>query len=154
MSNALGTDVVTQIALVVNDVAAVSAKYAELLGLPQPPVVDSGEYETTGTTFRGQPAPQAACLMAFLDISPTTQLEIIQPGDAPSTWREHLDAHGEGVHHIAFAVRDTSGRLAALKEQFGWELLQRGKYGDGSGEYAYVDSAADLKIIVETLESW
>jgi catechol 2,3-dioxygenase-like lactoylglutathione lyase family enzyme len=151
---ALGTTVVAQVALVVRDLAATRAAWARLLGVPEPPLVDSGRYEVTGTTYAGRPAPETACLMAFFDISPTTQLEIIQPTGGPSTWQDFLDSHGEGVHHLAFRVVDTSARLAALQDEFGWATLQRGRYGDGSGEYAYADSFGDLKVYLETLESF
>jgi len=31
---------------------------------------------------------------------------------------------------------------------------QRGKYGDASGEYAYMDATADLKCFIELLENY
>jgi catechol 2,3-dioxygenase-like lactoylglutathione lyase family enzyme len=152
--NALNTSIVTQVALVVRDVDTVKRKWAAVLGVPVPPTVDAGEYAVTGTTYRGAPAPEAGCLMAFFDISPTTQLEIIQPNGETSAWQDFLDEHGEGVHHLAFHVTDTDARLDAVNAEFGWETVQRGKYGDGSGEYGYVDSAGDLKVMLETLESY
>ena len=152
--NALNTNVVTQVALVVRDVEAVKTTWAALLGVPVPPTMDAGKYSVTGTTYRGGPAPDAGCLMAFLDISATTQLEIIQPNGEASAWQDFLDEHGEGVHHLAFHVTDTSVRLEALQAEFGWETVQRGKYGDSSGEYGYVDSVGDLKVMLETLESY
>jgi catechol 2,3-dioxygenase-like lactoylglutathione lyase family enzyme len=151
---ALGTNLVTQVALVVRDLEAVKTRWAELLGVPVPPTVGAGDYQVTGTTYHGNPAPDASCSMAFLDISPTTQLEIIQPNGVASAWQDFLDEHGEGVHHLAFHVTDTTGRLDALQEQFGWPTVQRGKYGDASGEYAYVDCVDDLKVMLETLESY
>lgn len=152
--NALGTNIVTQVALVVRDIDAVKARWAEVLGVPVPPTVGSGEYEVTGTTYRDEPAPRTGCLMAFLDISPTTQLEIIQPNGEPSAWQDFLDTKGEGVHHLAFHVTGTSGRLEALGSTFGWPVVQRGRYGDASGEYAYLDCVDDLKVMLETLESY
>lgn len=151
---ALNTNIVTQVALVVRDIEAVKTAWAALLGVPVPPTQLPGEYSVTGTTYRGRPAPEAGCLMAFLDVSPTTQLEIIQPNGATSAWQDFLDEHGEGVHHLAFHVTDTDARLAALNAEFGWETVQRGKYGDASGEYGYVDSVGDLKVMLETLESY
>lgn len=152
--NALNTNVVTQVALVVRDIEAVKLKWAALLGVAVPPTREPGEYSVTGTTYRGRPAPEAGCLLAFFDISPTTQLEIIQPNGETSAWQDFLDEHGEGVHHLAFHVTDTEARLDAVNAEFGWETVQRGKYGDGSGEYGYVDSAGDLKVMLETLESY
>ncbi|MDR1798881.1 MAG: VOC family protein [Bifidobacteriaceae bacterium] len=152
--NALGTNTLTQVALVVRDVVAVRAKWAALLGVPEPPLVDAGEYATTQTTYHGQPGPAVGCTMAFFDVAPGVQLELIQPNGVPSAWQDFLDQHGEGVHHVAFGVTDTSRRLEALTAEFGWPVLQRGRYGDGSGEYAYVGASPDLKVDIETLESY
>jgi hypothetical protein len=43
--------------------------------------------------------------------------------------------------------------LGKCKEA-GFKCVQRGKYGDASGEYAYLDSEKDLKCVVELLESY
>lgn len=152
--NALGSSIVTQVALVVRDIEAVKAKWAVVLGVPVPPTVGAGDFEVTGTTYRGRPAPDAGCVMAFFDISPTTQLELIQPNGGTSAWQDFLDAHGEGVHHLAFHVTGTDARLQAMEAELGWATIQRGRYGDASGEYAYVDSVDDLKVMLETLESY
>ena len=152
--NALNTNIVTQVALVVRDIEAVKRTWAALLDVPVPPTREPGEYSVTGTTYRGGPAPEAGCLLAFFDISTTTQLEIIQPNGETSAWQDFLDEHGEGVHHLAFHVTDTAARLDALNAEFGWATIQQGKYGDGSGEYGYVDSVDDLKVMLETLESY
>jgi catechol 2,3-dioxygenase-like lactoylglutathione lyase family enzyme len=154
MPQPLGTDVVTQVALVVKDIEAVKTRYAALLGCPVPPTVTGGAYEVSRTVYHGAPAPRAGCQMAFFDVSPTTQLEIIQPNGEPSAWQDYLDEHGEGVHHLAFGVTNTSARLEAATAEFGWTVIQRGQYGDASGEYAYLDSYADLKVYLETLESY
>ena len=77
---------------------------------------------------------------------------MIQPNEAPSTWRNFLNEHGEGMHHIAFQVRDSSKQVANA-EAAGLKLVQHGTYGDGSGEYNYLE-APDLKCIVELLESY
>jgi catechol 2,3-dioxygenase-like lactoylglutathione lyase family enzyme len=111
-----------------------------------------GDYSVTQTTFMGQPAPEASCLMAFFDVGPGLQLELIQPNEEPSTWRNFLNEHGEGMHHIAFQVQD-SARQVKNAEAAGLKLVQHGVYGDGSGEYNYLD-APELKCIVELLESY
>ncbi len=153
MAGILGTTTLAQVGFIVRDIEATKRKFAEFLGLPVPPTVGVGDYAVTGTTVDGQPAPDASCVMAFFDVGPETQLELIQPNEAKSTWRDFLDAHGEGIHHIAFQVKDTDGKVLACK-QIGIPCVQRGKYGDGSGQYAYFDAQNDLKCIVETLESF
>ncbi len=152
MAGIVGTRMFAQVGFIVKDVEASKRKWAEFLGVEAPPTQPAGDYAVTQTVFQGRPAPEAGCLMAFFDVGPGLQLELIQPNEAPSTWRNFLDEHGEGMHHIAFQVQD-SARQVANAEAAGLKLVQRGVYGDGSGEYNYLD-APELHCIVELLESY
>lgn len=152
MSGVLGTNIVTQVGLIVKDVEEAKKKWAEFLGVEVPKTQPIGDYAVTGTEFNGEAAPNAYCWMAFFDVGPGMQLELIQPNEAPSTWRNFLDEKGEGIHHIAFQVNDSKIAVANA-EGAGLKLIQRGVYGDGSGEYNYFD-APDLKCVIETLESY
>ena len=69
-----------------------------------------------------------------------------------STWQDFLDEHGEGIHHIAFPVKNTDEKIKRREIRRG--LRARGKYGGGNGEYAYLDFTKDLKCLMETLESY
>ncbi|MRN52744.1 VOC family protein [Paenibacillus monticola] len=152
MSGILGTNLVAQVGLIVKDVEETKKKWAELLGVDIPETQPIGDYAVTGTEFKGEPAPNAFCWMAFFDVGPGLQLELIQPNDEPSTWRNYLEEKGEGIHHIAFQVKDSKTAIASA-EVAGLKLVQRGVYGDGSGEYNYFD-APDLKCVIEILESY
>ena len=152
MAGVVGTHLVAQVGFIVKDVEASKRKWAEFLGVEVPPTQPIGDYAVTGTTFQGQPAPNAYCWMAFFDVGPGMQLELIQPNEEPSTWRNFLNEHGEGMHHIAFQVVD-SAKQVANAEAAGLKLVQHGVYGDGSGEYNYLD-APELNCIVELLESY
>ena len=153
MSALLGTNALIQVAIVVKDVEATKVKWAEFLGMEPPPTLGSGDFAVTQTVYKGEPAPDAACKMAFFNVGPNVALELIEPNGVKSTWQNFLDEKGEGIHHIAFGVKNTDEKAAAC-EKAGMKLVQRGKYGDGSGEYAYFDATADLKCIIETLESF
>ena len=152
MAGIVGTHLVAQVGFIVKDVEASKRKWAEFLGVEVPPTQPIGDYAVTGTKFQGEPAPNAYCWMAFFDVGPGMQLELIQPNEEPSTWRNFLNEHGEGMHHIAFQVVD-SARQVANAEAAGLKLVQHGVYGDGSGEYNYLD-APELNCIVELLESY
>lgn len=152
MAGAVGTHLVAQVGFIVADVEATKKKWAEFLGLDVPATQPIGDYEVTGTQFMGEPAPEAYCWMAFFDVGPGLQLELIQPNEKPSTWRNFLEEQGEGIHHIAFQVKDSKACVENA-EKMGLQLVQRGVYGDGSGEYNYLD-APELKCIVELLESY
>ena len=156
MSGVLGTHKVAQIGFLVRDIMAARKKWAEFLGLPEPPLVDIGDPEVTQTQYMGKPAPNSKCVMAFFDVGPGLQIELIQPNEEHSTWRDCLDRNGEGVHHLAFNVNGTGMKMNdAIKccEDFGLKLVQRGEYGSGDGRYTYLDGQDDLKCVIELLES-
>ena len=138
--------------MIVKDIEETKRRWAAFLGTEVPETQPAGDYAVTQTIYQGKPAPKASCLMAFFDVGPGLQLELIQPNEEPSTWRDFLNEHGEGMHHIAFQVKD-SAKQVANAEAAGLKLVQRGVYGDGGGEYNYLD-APDLKCIVELLESY
>ncbi len=105
--------------------------------------------EVAHTRYRGRPT-QARAKLAFFQLG-SVSLELIEPLGRPSTWREFLEAHGEGVHHIAFRIEDMEEQLAIL-ERKGMPPVQRGDYT--GGRYAYVDSAPQLSVILELLEDY
>ena len=153
MTALLGTSALIQVAIVVKDIEVTKRKWAEFFGIEPPPTMGSGSYEVTKATYMGKPAPDIGCKMAFFYVGPNVSLELIEPNGVKSTWQDFLDENGEGIHHIAFGVKNTDEKIASC-EKAGMTLVQRGKYGDGSGEYAYLDATASLKCIVETLESF
>ena len=145
----LATSTVTQIGIIVKDIETTAKKYAEFLGLPVPPIFETGELHESQATYNGKPCPARAKL-AFLKVGETLDIELIQPDGQPSTWQEFLDTKGEGVHHIAFGIKDTAGKTKKLAE-LGMPLVQKGEYE--GGRYAYFDAIKDLKLIIETLEN-
>lgn len=153
MAGIIDTNILTQVGFIVRDLEKAKKAFADFLGVPIPFTCDGGRYEVTGTTVNGCPAPEANCWMAFFDVGPNIQIELIQPNGVKSTWQDFLDEHGEGIHHIAFGVKKIDEKIAAM-ESFGGKCVQRGKYGDGNGEYAYIDMHDKLKCLVELLENY
>ena len=153
MAGIIDTSILTQVGFIVKDIKASKKKFAEFLGLPVPDHFDGGKFEVTGTLVKGKPAPDANCLLAFFDVGPNVQIELIQPNEAPSVWRDFLDERGEGIHHLAFHIEGMD-KMIVNCENFGMKCVQWGKYGDGSGEYAYLDAYGDLKCLVELLENY
>ena len=148
MDNWLGTDIVTQIGILVNDIEAAAQAYADFLGVPKPPIGITGPYEEAHTQYLGQPTA-ARAKQAFFTIGPNIQIELLQPDQSPSTWRHDLDAKGEGVHHIAFNITGMKEKIQLLQDK-GLPLLQTGEWA--TGRYAYVDATQPLKVLIELLE--
>jgi catechol 2,3-dioxygenase-like lactoylglutathione lyase family enzyme len=152
MSSIIGTNAVVQVGFLVRDIEVTKRKFAEFLGVPVPENVSAGEYADTHTVYHGQPAKEAANTMAFFHVGENLQIELIEPGPGPSTWREFLDLNGEGVHHIAFDVPNMGQAIQSCKD-FGMSLEQTGEFAGGGGRYAYMDATKDLKIVLELLEN-
>ncbi len=154
MSGVVGTGLVCQVGFIVKDIYATKKKWAEFLGVEEPEANLCGEYEIMQTEYMGAPAPEANSLLAFFDVGPGLQLELIQPNEAPSTWRNYLNEHGEGIHHVAFQIQGMKMPEAVERcQDFGMSLEQKGEYGDASGRYVYMNAYKDLKCIIELLES-
>jgi catechol 2,3-dioxygenase-like lactoylglutathione lyase family enzyme len=126
---------VTQIGLVVRDIEKSRQAYADVFAVPVPPVILTDGLEQAHTQYRGQPSEAQAklCFFKFGQVS----LELIEPVGGPSTWREFLDAHGEGVHHIAFEIKGMDDKIVYLGGK-GVPLIQRGDYT--GGRYAYTEA--------------
>ena len=153
MAGIIDTNVLTQVGFIVKDIEATKKKFAEFFGVEPPPHFDGGKFEVTGTVVNGEPAPDANCLMAFFSVGPNVQLELIQPNGVKSTWQDHLDKYGEGIHHLAFNIKGMD-KMVIKCEKFGMKCVQRGKYGNAGGEYAYMDAYDDLKCLIELLENY
>lgn len=145
----LGTKIVTQIGFVVNDIEKTSQAFADFLGVEKPQWSLTDTIDKTHGEFNGQPCPARAKL-AFFHVGETLDIELIEPDETPSVWRNVLNEKGEGVHHIAFVVNGMKEKILAL-ESNGMKLLQRGEYT--GGRYAYIDCVDQLKTIVELLEN-
>lgn len=146
----LGGSVVTQVGMVVGDIEQAARDWAELLGVPVPPIVVTGPMEEAHTVYRGKPSPARAKL-AFFHLGPQVDLELIEPDGSPSTWRECLDKRGEGVHHIAFNVKGMQEQAAELSAH-GLACVQKGEYT--GGRYAYFDADSNrFKVAFELLEN-
>jgi hypothetical protein len=145
----LGTSVVTQVGILVHDIEKTAQAYADFLGVEKPTIIVTDELDKTRARYRGAPT-RARAKLAFFKVGPTLDIELIQPDEEPSTWREDLDRKGEGVHHIAFVIKGMKERVADLQEN-GMPLVQSGEYT--GGRYAYVDANKDLKVLIELLEN-
>ena len=93
-----------QINIIVRDIETAAEKWAQVLGVEKPEIrpmhLEGGE----NYTYRGEPV-SCEILFAVIEMNGFV-LEPHQVINGPSTFREFLDKHGEGVHHIGFEVGD------------------------------------------------
>jgi 4-hydroxyphenylpyruvate dioxygenase-like putative hemolysin len=66
------------------------------------------------------------------------QLQLVQPGEGKTIYKEFLDQKGEGVFHIGFEVADINTVDKQLTDN-GLKILASGRRDDGSG-FSYYDT--------------
>ncbi len=100
--------------------------------------------------YRGAPTSFAA-IVALCSLGPMTY-EVIQPLSGPSIWADHLQAHGDSVHHLGYYVDDIDEAVAAMAAK-GYEVVQSGRgFGaDGDGAFAYFDTTAAFGCYMESI---
>ena len=77
------------------------------------------------------------------------ELELIQPGEEESPWKDFLDSKGEGVQHLGFKVDNLQDVIPKLVEQ-GAKVFVTGN-AKGRLQAAYVDLGVS-DIMVELME--
>jgi methylmalonyl-CoA/ethylmalonyl-CoA epimerase len=146
VSTKLSTNVAIQVALVVHDVEKTSQAFADLLGVDVPQWRITDTVDKTQAQYKGEPM-NARAKLAFFDLG-SLSLELIEPVGGPSVWQDFLDAHGQGVHHLAFKVADMDAEVEMLKGK-GMPAVQRGNFTGGC--YSYIDSTDSLGVMLELL---
>lgn len=138
----------SQYAFVAKDLDQVSA-YWQKLGFPAMSVTHG---TLTNLQHRGQPGQFDQKL--GWQRHGSIVYEWILPLKGPTVYEEHLTAHGEGFHHLAFDVDDMD-KVSANWTQKGYPIIQSGGWGDegkpGSGRFAYSDTTGIGGITVEFL---
>jgi methylmalonyl-CoA/ethylmalonyl-CoA epimerase len=140
------------IGIVVRDIEKARDHWMKFLGLQvRPTIMIAAGHEANPTQYRGKPSTAKARLV-FMNLD-NLQVELIEPlGDEPSHWREFLEAKGEGVHHVAFAVKGMGEQYLEKYAEVGYSTAQHG--GWATGEYGYMDTMQALGVTVELIENY
>lgn len=93
-------NVLVQVGVIVKDIDKIAKNYADLFGMEVPEINMTDPLETAETQYRGK-STKARAKLAFFDME-SLQLELIEPTDEPSTWKEFLDEHGQGYSSCGF----------------------------------------------------
>jgi methylmalonyl-CoA/ethylmalonyl-CoA epimerase len=127
----LGTKVITLISILVHDTETRSQAYADFFGIEKPQWIMTDTVDKAQTQYRGKRS-EARAKLAFFDVG-SLEIELIEPDQNPSIWRELLNKNGEGPHYIAFEIEGMKDKIAVL-ERSQMPLLQKGEYTGGRAE--------------------
>jgi hypothetical protein len=101
--------------------------------------------------YRGQPANyKMRIALAWVD---SLCIELIETIEGDSIYQEFVEKRGYGLHHLGVVVEDAEAVIAQA-EAVGVAVIQDGSgYGlQGDGHYAYLDTEAQLGIIIELMQ--
>ena len=132
-----------QVAIAVEDIEAALDRWCELFGIARPEVRTMG-LPNTDETYRGAPAHYQMKLAVIEVPGQPVVIELAEPDHHPSTFREFLDKHGEGVHHLGFAVGDARDDVVEHLAAAGYAKRVEAFYPGGS--WTVLDTEAALGV--------
>jgi Glyoxalase/Bleomycin resistance protein/Dioxygenase superfamily len=140
---------ISQIAVVCHDLQRTMEQYTRLLGWGPWNVYRHEPPRLHDTTLRGTPT-EFTMLGAETHVG-DVGFELLQPLEGPSIYKEWLEQHGEGLHHVAVMLHDfrESSELKTKFAEIGASVLMGGRIGE-TIEFYYVDTEPSLKIILES----
>ena len=143
---------IVQVGMVVKDVKKAAKRYEELLGIGPWEFIDA---PISNGMMHGQPiGHDEVGVKIALATYEGLGFELVQPVKGPSSHREFLEKHGNGIHHIAFsniANKDDpytyDNDLKLLKEE-GIEVEMQGVIFGGKSMFTYLSSQDQLSGII------
>lgn len=139
---------IDQVCVVVKDIQKAIEHYWKIFGIGPWSIYTAVPPELTDTTIRGEPK-RFSMKLAFAKVG-HVMLELIQPLEGESIYKEFLAEKGDGVHHIASYKVDDLDKAIALLEKRGIRVLQSGRWGGAS--FAYMDTEKVLGVIIELVK--
>jgi len=80
------------------------------------------------------------------------RIELLEPTSTTSPIARFLEKKGEGIHHIAFQVRDLNGQLIKLEEKDIQLIDQEPRMGAGGHKIAFLHPKSTFGVLTELCE--
>jgi catechol 2,3-dioxygenase-like lactoylglutathione lyase family enzyme len=143
MQNTINFNGFFQIAIIVKDIDKAAEKWAQILGVPVPEIsVQTPQPPSPDLTYRGKPGVYGLKICNIQAGNVT--IELHEPDEHDSSYKEFLDEHGQGVHHLGIEVGDKRDAIIAELEEDGYEMRTIGYYPGSS--WTVVDSEDALGV--------
>ena len=121
----LGGAVPVHIGIMVNDIDATTKLFGEVFGIEIPEAREVGPLPLPPGTPGA--ADSRVKFVGGVKVG-NLEVEFIEPTRGPGPHRDHIDAFGQGLQHVAFQVKDPDAVRAYLLERGG--KLTMGNYVD------------------------
>ena len=121
MATPLKKEQFIQVNIIVDDIHKSAKAWAALLDVPEPEIW-TNHLKSNGEnpyTYRGKDIP-CDLQMCVFDMG-SWVLELHQVDETPSTFREFVNKHGQGVHHLGFEVGDDRDEVIRQLKEMGFD---------------------------------
>ena len=138
-----------QVAFVVRDIEESMKPYKSLLGVDRWIVAEVNS-SANRFTYHGKPSDHS--FKAAMTMLGSLMIELLQPLQGRGIYRDFLDTHGEGMHHLGHVRVDNLDEAVQALEKAGFPCIETGETlatGEAYHRWAYVDTTAALGYIIE-----
>jgi methylmalonyl-CoA/ethylmalonyl-CoA epimerase len=128
---------INQVAIVVKDIERVVENYWNILGIGPWTIYNWEEPLVYERKYHGK-AAVAREKLAIAQVG-DVELELVQAVEGPSIYRDWIEEHGEGLHHVEFLVDtiDDYDKTVEVLVQEGFSSIQSGRFGTPEQGYAF-----------------
>ena len=149
MANEVKLNGFIQVALVVSDIEKSLDTWCALFNVERPSVRITKASDNPQELYRGK----VACYglkFAVIDCKERGfAIELHEPDDSPSTFREFLDKHGNGVHHLGFEVGEARDAVVENLQSMGIVNRNVGMYDDGSWTIMHTEDTLGVNLNIK-----
>ena len=142
-----------QVCILTNDIRGLMEQYASL-GIGPFKVYKQDCTQMEGVQYRGEPA-RYSLEVAWAPLGGPVTLELLQPNHehGGSIYKEFMDEHGEGMHHLGVNASDYQAAYDELIRR-GFNATQGGPIigRDRTGRYDYFDTEKVFGTCLEILD--
>ncbi len=141
----LGLGPIEQVAYAVHDMARARQRYEPIYGAFE--VYDA---PNPGCTYRGVEA--AYPVRIGVNNDGPVEIELLAPLGGPSVLTEHLEKHGEGLHHVRFRCQEIDAKIEELTALGFTNVLYKRFAPDVAFSYLEPPASEDEPILIELLQ--
>jgi len=142
---------VAQIGILVENLDATVKRYYETFGIGPWHFYTYKKPLVKEMSYYGKPVDYSMRLA--LSYFGPMRIELIEPGEGKSVYRDFVNQHGYGIHHLGLLTDNMDASLNEAKSA-GIEMIMDGRgFGlDGDGQYAYLDTENEFGVTLELIE--
>jgi len=142
---------IKQVCIVVNDLLKTVDAFWNILGIGPWALFTFGSPTLRDRKYHGKSA-WGWEKGALVQVGPM-ELELFQTIEGASVYRDWIDKHGEGLHHVKFITDDMDvERAKKIMAEQGFPSILSGRFGppEYKGQFCYFDTIKSLHAIWET----